>query len=67
LKTPKDFKFLYWQTFLKRQKEPDSPKGLKDAWEKLPLFKQVLNMPPKMVSKLVYQQIIINPFRLPLR
>lgn len=39
-------------------KEPDPPKGLKDAWEKLPLFKQVLNMPPKMVSKSVCQQII---------
>lgn len=39
-------------------KEPDPPKGLKDAWEKLPLFKQVLNMPPKMVSKPVCQQII---------
>lgn len=39
-------------------KEPDPPKGLKDAWEKLPLFKQVLNMPPKMISKPVCQQII---------
>lgn len=39
-------------------KEPDPPKGLKDAFEKLPLFKQVLNMPPKMVSKPVCQQII---------
>jgi len=32
-------------------KEPDPPKGLKDAWEKIPLFKQVLNMSPKVVSK----------------
>src|SRR3954467_9725866 len=24
-------------------KEPDPPKGLKDAWEKLPVLKQVLN------------------------
>lgn len=39
-------------------KAPDPPKGLKDAFEKLPLFKQVLNMPPKMVSKPVCQQII---------
>ena len=23
-------------------KEPDPPKGLKDAWEKMPIFKQVL-------------------------
>jgi 4-hydroxy-3-polyprenylbenzoate decarboxylase len=39
-------------------KEPDPPKGLKDAFEKLPLFKQVLNMPPKIISKPVCQQII---------
>src|SRR5262249_50187238 len=25
-------------------KEPEPPRGLKDAWEKLPLLKQVLNM-----------------------
>src|SRR5712691_10852040 len=24
-------------------KEPDPPKGLKDAWEKLPMLKQVMN------------------------
>ena len=28
-------------------KEPDPPKGLKDAWEKLPVLKQVVNMAPK--------------------
>ena len=32
-------------------KEPDPPKGLKDAWEKLPVFKQVLNMAPKEIKK----------------
>ncbi len=31
-------------------KEPDPPKGFKEAFEKLPLFKQVLNMPPKVRS-----------------
>jgi len=31
-------------------KEPEPPKGLRDAWEKLPILKQVLNMAPKMVS-----------------
>jgi 4-hydroxy-3-polyprenylbenzoate decarboxylase len=31
-------------------KEPDPPKGIKDAWEKLPIFKQVMNMAPKVVS-----------------
>lgn len=30
-------------------KEPDPPKGLKDAWQKLPIFKQVMNMGPKVV------------------
>lgn len=30
-------------------KEPDPPKGMKDAWDKLPIFKQVLNMGPKKV------------------
>ena len=25
-------------------KEPEPPKGLKDAWDKLPVFKQVLNL-----------------------
>ncbi len=32
-------------------KEPEPPKGMKDAWEKLPVFKQVLNMAPKMISR----------------
>jgi 4-hydroxy-3-polyprenylbenzoate decarboxylase len=29
-------------------KEPEPPKGLKDAWDKLPILKQVLNMAPKI-------------------
>ncbi|MBX2809065.1 MAG: 4-hydroxy-3-polyprenylbenzoate decarboxylase [Cellvibrionaceae bacterium] len=37
-------------------KEPEPPKGVKDAWSKLPLFKQVLNMSPKVVKKAVCQQ-----------
>jgi 4-hydroxy-3-polyprenylbenzoate decarboxylase len=31
-------------------KEPDPPKGLKDAWDKLPVLRQVLNMQPREVS-----------------
>ncbi|MCJ8170505.1 4-hydroxy-3-polyprenylbenzoate decarboxylase [Atopomonas sediminilitoris] len=31
-------------------KEPDPPKGLKDAWAKLPIFKKVLSMAPKVVK-----------------
>ncbi|WP_227815723.1 4-hydroxy-3-polyprenylbenzoate decarboxylase [Nitrogeniibacter aestuarii] len=30
-------------------KEPEPPKGLRDAWEKLPAFRQVLNMSPRTV------------------
>ena len=32
-------------------KEPEPPKGLKDIWQKAPIFKQVLNMNPKSISK----------------
>ncbi|WP_316367074.1 4-hydroxy-3-polyprenylbenzoate decarboxylase [Candidatus Thiodiazotropha sp. CDECU1] len=28
-------------------KEPDPPKGMKDAWDKLPVFRKVLDMAPK--------------------
>ena len=31
-------------------RQPDPPKGLKDAWEKMPVLKQVLNMGPKLVK-----------------
>lgn len=40
-------------------KEPEPPKGMKDAWEKLPIFKQVLNMSPKEVSKAACQQHVL--------
>lgn len=39
-------------------KEPEPPKGLKDAWDKLPVLKQVLNMAPKMVSSAPCQQVV---------
>ncbi len=39
-------------------KEPDPPKGVKDAFEKLPVLKQVLNMAPKLVKYPVCQEII---------
>ena len=39
-------------------KEPEPPKGLKDAWEKLPVLKQVLNMSPKVVSSAPCQEIV---------
>lgn len=40
-------------------KEPDPPKGMKDAWEKLPVFKQVLHMAPKMVKNAPCQECIL--------
>ena len=37
-------------------KEPDPPKGFKDAWQKLPIFKQVMNMAPKEVRSAACQE-----------
>ncbi len=39
-------------------KEPEPPKGLRDAWEKLPVLKQVLNMAPKELSSAPCQEIV---------
>ncbi len=39
-------------------KEPEPPKGLKDAWDKLPVLKQVLNMAPKEVSSAPCQEVV---------
>lgn len=39
-------------------KEPEPPKGFKDALDKLPVFKQVLNMPAKRLRKAPCQEII---------
>ncbi|MCC4290829.1 4-hydroxy-3-polyprenylbenzoate decarboxylase [Vreelandella aquamarina] len=39
-------------------KEPDPPKGLKDAWDKLPIFKQVLSMGPKSVKRAPVQEVV---------
>ena len=54
-----------WQTALREVgqllaalKEPEPPRGLKDAWEKLPILRQVLNMAPKVVSSAPCQEII---------
>ncbi|MBQ4831248.1 4-hydroxy-3-polyprenylbenzoate decarboxylase [Alteromonas sp. CI.11.F.A3] len=41
-------------------KEPEPPKGLKDLWQKLPVFKQVLNMPAKVVKKAPCQEIVLT-------
>ncbi|MFB9866626.1 4-hydroxy-3-polyprenylbenzoate decarboxylase [Vreelandella sulfidaeris] len=39
-------------------KEPDPPKGLKDAWDKLPIFKQVLSMGPKNIKYAPVQEVV---------
>jgi 4-hydroxy-3-polyprenylbenzoate decarboxylase len=41
-------------------KEPDPPKSMKDAWQKMPIFKQVLNMAPKEIRKAPCQNIVIE-------
>lgn len=41
-------------------KEPEPPKGLKDLWDKLPVFKQVLNMPAKEVRKAPCQEVVLS-------
>ncbi|MDH5191053.1 MAG: 4-hydroxy-3-polyprenylbenzoate decarboxylase [Gammaproteobacteria bacterium] len=45
---------------LAQLKEPDVPKGFKDAWDKLPVFKQVLNMAPKVVSRAACQENVVT-------
>ncbi|MFT5592198.1 MAG: 4-hydroxy-3-polyprenylbenzoate decarboxylase [Oceanicoccus sp.] len=41
-------------------KEPEPPKGLKDAWSKLPIFKKILSLSAKEVKKAPCQEIIIE-------
>ncbi|HMY07230.1 MAG TPA: UbiD family decarboxylase, partial [Accumulibacter sp.] len=39
-------------------KEPEPPKGLKDAWDKWPILKQVLNMSPRLRSSAACQEVV---------
>ena len=39
-------------------KEPDPPQGLKDAWDKLPVLKKVLDMAPRERSSAPCQEIV---------
>lgn len=41
-------------------KEPEPPKGFKDAIEKLPVFRKVLNMGPKKVRNPACQEIVLE-------
>lgn len=39
-------------------KEPEPPSGWRDAWDKIPLLKQVLSMTPRVVSKAPCQEVV---------
>ena len=39
-------------------REPEPPKGLRDAWEKLPLLKKVMDMTPKQLSSAPCQEVV---------
>ena len=41
-------------------KEPEPPSGFRDAWDKLPVLKQVLNMTPKSVSRAPCQEVVVT-------
>jgi len=41
-------------------REPEPPKGWKDAWEKLPLLKTVLSMEPRVVTRAPCQEIVLE-------
>jgi len=41
-------------------KEPEPPKGLKDAWDKFPILKKVMHMQPKTVKKAAWQDIVLH-------
>ncbi len=41
-------------------KEPEPPKGWRELWEKLPVFRQVLHMPTKTLRKPPCQEIVLQ-------
>ena len=45
---------------LAQLKEPEPPKGIKDAWDKLPMFRKVLSMAPKVKKTGPCQEVIIE-------
>ncbi|HXH01849.1 MAG TPA: 4-hydroxy-3-polyprenylbenzoate decarboxylase [Candidatus Competibacteraceae bacterium] len=47
-------------------KEPDPPKGLREAWQSLPIFKKVLDMAPKTVSRPPCQENVLEGERVDL-
>ncbi|MFB1010612.1 MAG: 4-hydroxy-3-polyprenylbenzoate decarboxylase, partial [Thiopseudomonas sp.] len=45
---------------LAQLKEPEPPRGIKDAWDKLPMFRKVLSMAPRVKKSGPCQEIIIE-------
>ncbi len=41
-------------------KEPEPPKGMRDAWEKLPTYRKVLDMAPREKKNAACQEVIIE-------
>jgi 4-hydroxy-3-polyprenylbenzoate decarboxylase len=41
-------------------KEPDPPKGMKEAWQSLPIFKKVLDMAPKVRRNPPCQEVVLK-------
>jgi 4-hydroxy-3-polyprenylbenzoate decarboxylase len=41
-------------------KEPEPPKGLRDAWDKLPMLRQVLSMAPRETGRPACQQQVLE-------
>ena len=41
-------------------KEPEPPKGFKDAMKTLPIYRKVLDMSPKIIKKAVCQEVILE-------
>jgi 4-hydroxy-3-polyprenylbenzoate decarboxylase len=41
-------------------KEPEAPRGLRDAWDKLPIFRKVLDMAPREVRHGPCQEVVLE-------
>ncbi len=41
-------------------KEPDPPRGMRDAWEKLPIFRKILDMAPKKINHPPCQENVLE-------
>lgn len=45
---------------LAQLKEPEPPQGVRDAWEKIPVFRRVLDMAPKSIKGAACQEIVVE-------